>query len=115
MSKNYEMQRAMILNCVSLGMEPYRAYILSELPKEEIEKLEADEQFLREVEITQVILEKNLLVKHKDALETALEKGNSKPIEWMLSKVNPDKWADKKDKLIIPGKLVISKDDESLL
>lgn len=114
-NKAFEMQKAMILNCIQLGMDRHRAFLLSELSPEETNELNKDKEFEHLIDITLILKEKELLERHREALEISAERGNSKPIEWMLGKLNPDRWAEKKEATIIPGKLVISKDDAKLL
>lgn len=111
--QDFDLDKAMVLNFIQLGMEPERAFILAELPQDVIEQLELDEDFQKEIDTTQLLLEKELLDRHRRAVEIAILKGNTKPIEWMLGKINPDRWGDKSDEIIIPGRLVISKDDEA--
>lgn len=113
--KQYETKKFLVLNYIQLGMDIDRAYILAELTQQEIESFEKDTTFQKEVDTTTAILEKNLLERHKDAIEIAILKGNSKPIEWMLGKISPEKWGDKKEDIPIRGTLIISKEDEKLL
>jgi len=105
----------MILNYINLGMEINKAYILSEITKEDIEELDKDEDFQKDIEVTEIILEKDLLERHNTAMEIAVNKGNANAVQWKLEKINPDRWGTKKDETPIKGVLVVSKVDKELL
>jgi hypothetical protein len=77
-----------IIRCVKLGMQFYESALVATCTDEEIEVLSEDAAFQQKVKITQAIQEEQLLLKHDVALEIAKQKGNSKPIEWRLSKLN---------------------------
>jgi hypothetical protein len=109
------LKKDIIINAIQLGMSLYKAAVIAELNSDEIAALEGDETFQAEIEAHQAIQEKQLLERFNTAMEIAAEKGNTSPIQWMLSKINPEKWGEKKQELTIPGKLIITSDDEKLL
>lgn len=85
----------MILTYIKLGMTKYRAYLLAELDDEEIKLLDNDDEFQKDITITEALLEKNLLEKYEDIMEKSSNKGNPNAVQWMLSKINPDRWGNK--------------------
>lgn len=115
-NKNIDHKKDMILNCINLGIEKERAFVLAQCSEKETEKLEKDQTFLKEIEIHEIMLEEQLLVEHEKALQFAIAKGNTRPIEWKLSKINPERWGTtKEEKKTIESVLVLSEDDEKLL
>ena len=93
-----------VLRCIILGMDLYSSMILAECTEAEITLLEDDEEFLRKVKLKQYMEEYKLLEKFNTALNFAVGKGNTKPIETMLSKLNPERWG-KKEEIIPPPPL----------
>jgi len=114
-SKELEEKKNFILNCISLGMTFNKAVIIAELHPTTIKILEEDPIFHRDVIVTEAVHEKRLLEKYKEVIDIAITKGNSKPIEWMLGNLDPDRWGGKSDELTVKGNLVITKDDEQLV
>lgn len=110
-----ETKKLLVLNAVSLGMNLDKAFILAELTEAEQTFLLNDVQFNQEVVYEQAVLERDLLQRHNDCIEKAILKGNGKPIEWRLGKVNPEKWGEESDHIVIPGKLVLSEEDNGVL
>ena len=104
----------MVINCLQLGMDIDKAYVLAEATDKEIGYLEANKKFNILVQVTETRLIQELLESHKKALTIAVKKGNTKPVEWMLSKLNPDKWDNKTVEITVPTKLVIDADDKNL-
>lgn len=88
-----------ILRCVKLGMQLYKAQIYAQCTEEEIKLLDNDKNFLKQVEQQYALQEYELLLKHNNAIAIATEKGNASPIQWRLSKLNPNHYASK-DKVI---------------
>ena len=86
-----------VLRCIILGMDLYSSMILAECTEAEITLLEADEEFLQKVKLKQYMEEYSLLEKFNTALNFAVGKGNTKPIELKLSKLNPDRWGKKEE------------------
>lgn len=84
-----------IMRCIDLGMDFFKSCLSSGCTDEEIEKLELDESFQKQVEIKYSLAEYNLLMKHNTALEVAKMKGNATPIQWRLDKLNPKKYGNK--------------------
>lgn len=100
-----------VLRFVKLGLDLYSSMLLSECTDEEIESLENDKSFLRDVEICNIIAEKELLEKYDIAMEIASSRGNTNPIQWRLSKLNPDRWGTRTDlsdsDVLIPANIVL--------
>jgi len=93
---NIPMQKKMlVLNAIDLGMEPSRAFILAELTQAEIESINTDGEFQMDMIRAEVLKEHQLLEKFKGAMEIAVLKGSTKPIEFLLSKMQGTKWAQK--------------------
>lgn len=88
-------KKDLIINAVRLGMTWRDAALSCAIPDAEILRLEKDPEFLREISITEKILEKDLLQMHDQAVLTAMEKGNAAPIQWRLSCINPVRWGGK--------------------
>lgn len=89
-------KRQLIQEAYKLGMDIYSCYILTECTDNEIEILDNDEQFKSRLKIILKQQEKELLDKYEIATDIAIQKGNTKPIEWMLTKLNPVRWQDVK-------------------
>jgi len=105
-----EQKKEHILRCVKLGMELYKAELISECTLEETELIEEDKLFLKRIEQQYAISEYELLTKHNTVLSLAESKGNAGPIQWKLGKLNPKRW-DSKDKdtvLKVPEALQIN-------
>lgn len=84
-----------ILRCIDLGLSFFKSCLCAECTEEEIEILEKDTQFQKNIEIKKSISEYNLLRKHDTALEVAKMKGNATPIQWRLSILDPGKYGDR--------------------
>lgn len=108
-----ETKKEYILQCMDLGMDFLKACLCSDCTEEEIETLENDSSFQRDIDIKIAISEKNLLRKHNTALEIAKTKGNATPIQWRLSKLNPDKY-ENKNPLELKGFLGVANFDVEL-
>ena len=91
------MKKDHILRCTDLGMDFYRSCVCSACTEEEIDLLNKDEEFQKEIKERYALQEYNFLMKHNVALEIAKNKGNSKPIEWRLGILNPKKYGPKID------------------
>jgi len=106
----FEQKKDHIIRCVKLGMELYRAELVSECTLEEIELLDKDKDFLKRIDQQYAIEEYALLTKHNVALEIAKTRGNASPIQWKLGKLNPKRW-DSKDKetiLTVPESIKVN-------
>lgn len=95
-------KRSLILRCVKLGMEWYRAALIAELTDEELEELENDTVFLRKVKSHEALEEMRLLEKHEDAMIEGVAKGNASAVQWKLERINPDRWSAKSGGSAIP-------------
>ena len=84
-----------ILRLIKLGMELYRAELITECTEEEIDDIERDKTFSRRIEIHEAICEKELLEKLEDAIDIAADKGKSSAIQWKLERINPRRWGNK--------------------
>ena len=90
-----DQKRKHIMRCIKLGMDLTSSMIVAQCTPTEIELLEADDRFHREVQFRQHILEMELLERHKNGRDLAASKGMTRPVEWMLEKVNKDRWSGK--------------------
>lgn len=78
-------------------MNTERSFIVAQCTPDESELLRADEEFLKKLTVYQAVQEMELLESHELAMDIAAEKGNTKPIEWRLSKLNPESWGPKSE------------------
>lgn len=78
-------------------MDLFQAEILAECTEEEMKQLEEDQEFQLHLKQEMILEEYELLEKHKDAMNTAISKGNTTAIQWKLERINPKKWARKED------------------
>lgn len=104
-----------IINCIQLGMGFDKACIVAEIPKESIKQLREDSDLIRDIEVQEADHERRLLEKYNLVIDEAINRGNSKPLEWMLGIVNPERYSPKADVVPITGSLVITKDDKNLI
>lgn len=88
-----EGKKQLIYECVRLGMDLYEATLLAECSDEQIELLNNDEIFQKRVLYNEHIKEKELLEMHDEAIRMAIEKGDTKGIQWRLEKIKPAKYA----------------------
>jgi hypothetical protein len=88
-------KRDLILRCVKLGMEWYRAALIAECTEEELEFIESDPTLLRKFKAYEAIEEMRLLEKHEIAIEEGIYKGNASAVQWKLERINPDRWSAK--------------------
>lgn len=109
-----EDKKRMLLELTKLNMDLEKAYLIAECTDEDIKTLEKDEYFTRQLSVQRAIEERRLLEWHQKACKIAMKRGSASGIQWKLSKINPDKWGDKKDTGPIFGTLLLSKDDEEL-
>ena len=91
-------------------MELYKAELISECSEEEIELLDKDKDFLKQIDQQYALSEYELLTKHNIALDIAKNKGSTNPIQWKLSKLNPARWdsRDKETTLNIPESIKVN-------
>lgn len=88
----YNLKKDYILQVVKTGITLEKAFILAEASENEIESLKLDKSFLRDLEVQAIIEEKRLLELFNDGMEIATSKGNTNPIQWRLSKLDPVRW-----------------------
>lgn len=81
-----------IIRCIQLGMDVYSAEIIAQCTVEEMDQLSNDEDFNNQILFYQKYQEQELLQQHKEASLIAGLKGNTHGFEWMLEKINPDKF-----------------------
>jgi len=92
---SFENKILIIEEIISLGMSLYEAFLIAECTEEEILILQNSNEYKKKFELIKLIEERELLKKHKEATEIALKKGNTKPIEWKLSKLKPEVYGTK--------------------
>lgn len=85
-------KKDLILNCIALGMDFFTSCLSVSLSKEEIEQLEADEEFQHSISIKQALLEKDLLQDHDTVIEKCVDHGVAAPLQWKLERLNPGRW-----------------------
>jgi hypothetical protein len=80
-------------------MELVQAELVAECSLEEIDEIESDPDFLREIKLHHAISEMELLEKHEEAMELQVEQGKTSAVQWKLERVNPRRWGkdDSKD------------------
>lgn len=88
-------KKDLVLNAVRLGMSWRDAALACAIPDDEVRALEADSAFAREIQITERVLERDLLQLHDQAIAVAVEKGNGAPLQWRLACINPTRWSGK--------------------
>lgn len=109
-----EGKKEIFLELIQLGMDPDKASLIAELSEEQVKELSNDESFNNEIACRLAYEEKRLLDIHMKACQIQASKGSTSGIQWKLSKLNPDRWGDKKTEIAIPGSFVIDSDDEKL-
>ncbi len=92
-----EQKREHTFRCIKLGMTLEDSLFLAECTDAEIDELMADEKYQHEVNLYQKLEEMELLRKHAVAMDVGIQRGNTKPMEWRLAKMNPNKWGAKVD------------------
>lgn len=90
-----EQKKEHSLRCIKLGMDIADSLFIAECTDEEMDKLLEDEAYLNQVKLVQKLEEMALLKKHNIALQIGIQRGNTKPIEWRLGKLNARKWGPK--------------------
>ena len=81
-----------ILRCVKLGMELFQAELVAECSVEDIDKIEEDKSFLREVKNYYAYAEFDLLERHETAMNNQLIEGKTSAAQWKLERMNPTRW-----------------------
>ena len=81
-----------ILRCVKLGMELLQAELVAECSVEDIEKIEEDKSFLRQVKNYFAYAEFDLLERHEKAMNNQLVEGKTAAAQWKLERINPRRW-----------------------
>jgi len=89
MNNEIENKKYIIEQAIQLNMDMRSAMVLAECSEEEEELLQNDELFMRKLKVTKVIREKELLEQFDRYIESCAERGNLRPIQWRLSKLNP--------------------------
>jgi len=90
-----ENKKEHILRCVKLGLNLYEAELITECTEEEIEILDNDDLFKKQVKQQKVLEEYDLLLKQEEAIIIATSKGNSAGAQWKLERINANRWAGK--------------------
>lgn len=97
-----------ILRLIKLGMELYKAGLVVGCSEEDIEQLENDKGFKLKIEAYTAIAEKELLDKLEDAIDIAVDKGNSSAIQWKLERIN-SRWASKEmNREPVPSNIIVN-------
>jgi len=89
----FEEKKQLIHEFIRLGIDKYEAVLLAECTDDEIEELNNDVTFNKRVEFNRARKEADLLEMHDEAIRIAVDKGDSKPIQWRLEVLKPDKYS----------------------
>jgi hypothetical protein len=81
-----------ILRCIQLGMDVYSSQIIAQCTEDEVEKLKDDEEFNNKILFYQKLQERDLLKQHGEAALIAGLKGSTHAFEWILEKLNPERF-----------------------
>jgi len=81
-----------ILDAIRLGHDFDTACLLSGVDIDDIETLEEDSYFMKRVRMATAQCVSSLLEDFHVANEKAIEKGNTTGTQWLLSKVDPDRY-----------------------
>ena len=92
-----ENKKEHILRCVKLGLNLYEAEIITECTEEEIEILDNDDEFKKQVKQQKVLEEYDLLTRQEQAISVAIDRGGSAGVQWKLERINPSRWAGKEE------------------
>lgn len=90
-----DQKKEIVIKCVRLGMSLASAMILAACDDLDTDRLNSDANFLRRVRFVQKEEELALLRDHQTARIIAAQKGNTKPIEWMLTRFDPERYGGK--------------------
>ncbi len=83
--------------CIKLGMSIEDALFIAECTDAEIDELMEDEKYQQEIKLVQKLEEMELLRKHNVAMDVGIQKGNTRPMEWRLAKMDPNRYGAKVD------------------
>ncbi len=97
----FESKKEHILRCVKLGMDLLQAELVAECSLSEIDQLDEDKKFLRQIKFHYAISEFQLLEKHDRAMHNQLTEGKTGAAQWKLERMNPKRWG-KDDKKQLP-------------
>ena len=86
-------KKQLIYEFVKLGIEQYEAILLAECDDDEIETLNNDPIFQKRSTYNKLKKEEELLLLHDEAIRIAIDKGDSKGIQWRLEKLKPEKYS----------------------
>lgn len=87
-----EERQEQVLNLIILGMSLPKSCYVVECSDDEIEWMQNDETFQRKMSCEKARLERDLLISHDRARAIAEQKGNTKPTEWRLRILDPEKY-----------------------
>ena len=82
----------MVISFIRLGMDFEKAAIAAGLQLEDIDELREDAEFQYEIKIAYACMEKELLERHESAAKIQESKGGTHAAEWMLEKINPNRY-----------------------
>ena len=90
-----------IIRGIKTGLDLYSSMIIATCTSHEIKELEDNEEFKGEVLFAQKYLEQALLEAHTAASNISQTKGGTHGVEWMLEKLNPERFG-KSTKVTLP-------------
>ncbi len=90
-----EEKKAVILNCIKLGMKRASTYLLAECSLDLQKELEEDPDFQARLDFEEAFLKKSLLSKLTTAMNLNTALGNTTEVRWMLEKLYPDEYGKK--------------------
>lgn len=91
-----------IYNIVFTGLSLSRAFILAGCTPSEQDKIRRDKKFMSLIKYRYAEKELELLEQHDKAMAVAASKGITRPIEWRLAVLNPEKFGQKQT--VLPPK-----------
>lgn len=88
-------KRELIYSCIRLGMEKEKAYIIACLSEKEIQETENNPELQERFRFYECEEERKLLAIYKREEDNIAKKGNLKPIQWKLERINPGRWGNR--------------------
>lgn len=81
-----------VLELVKLGMSMYKAQLIAGCDDDEMSSMNNDAYFSSRVELAKAHKEHELLNLHDEAIQNAIVRGDAKPIQWRLEKLDPEQY-----------------------
>lgn len=111
----FERKKDASIEALGRGLNIRKALVLAGLSYQEQDQLLHDDVFLARVEYAKIKYEKYLLDMFEIGSREAISKGSTQSIQWMLGKIDPDEWGNKKVDVSDPGQIIFDAEDKNLL